>query len=172
MADGLRLKGPREAYKWWAFLAIGLSFVTIVMATSMVFVMLSDIAEDFEVTLGAVGWVVIVESLVISALLLPMGGLADRVGRRRVYVWGLVVFGIGSVLTGIAPTFGALIAARVVMAVGNALVQSVVTGLLVGAFPPEERGRAIGGQTTAVSVGAGLGPLLGGLALEVISWET
>lgn len=141
------------------------------MAFAMVFVLLSSIAETFDVTLRAVGWVVIVEALIISALLLPMGGVADAFGRRRVLILGLSVFGVGAVATGLAPTFALLIVARVVMAVGNALVQSVATGMLVAIFPPEERGRALGAQTTAVSVGAASGPLLAGVALEVLPWQ-
>ncbi len=161
----------RPARKWLAFATIGLSLVTIVFASTMVFVMLDAIAADFGVTLRSVGWVVIVDSLIVSALLLPMGGVADRIGRRRVYLTGLVVFGAGSVLVGLAPTFLALIGARVVMSIGNALVQSVMTAMIVAVFPPEERGRAIGGQTTAVSVGAACGPLLAGFVLQVAAWE-
>lgn len=158
--------------KWQAFLALALSFFTTVMAMSMVFVLLAAIAEDFGVTLRAIGWVVIVESLIVSALLLPLGGLADLVGRRRIYLTGLTVFGVGSVLTGLAPGFAALIAARVVMAVGNAMVQSVGTGMIAAAFPAHEKGRAMGAQTTAVSAGAASGPLVGGFALQVVGWQT
>jgi len=158
--------------KWRAFGAIGTSFVVIVLSTTMSFVLLPAIAEDFDVTLGAVGWVVIVESLIIAAMLLPMGGVADGLGRRRVLVAGLAVFGAGSVLTGAAPAFGLLIAARIVMSIGNAMVQSVGTGLVVASFPPGERGVALGAQTTAVAVGAAMGPLLGGFALEVTSWRS
>lgn len=161
----------RPARKWLAFSSIALSLATLVFASTMVFVMLDAIATDFGVTLRAVGWVVIVDSLIVSALLLPMGGVADRIGRRRVYVTGLVIFGAGSVLVGLAPTFLALIGARTVMAVGNALVQSVMTAMIVSVFPPEERGRAIGGQTTAVSAGAACGPLLAGFVLQIASWE-
>ena len=165
------MRSDRPANKWSAFAAIGLSMMTIVLASTMVFVLLDAIASDFGVTLRAVGWVVIVDSLIVSALLLPMGGVADRIGRRRVYIAGLVLFGVGSVLTGLAATFEALIAARVVSSLGNALVQSVMTAMVVAVFPPEERGRAIGGQTTAVSVGAACGPLVAGFALQVTSWE-
>lgn len=156
---------------WRAFAPLALSFVTIVFASTMVFVLLAAIADDFGVTLRAVGWVVIIESLIISALLLPMGRVADAIGRRRIYLWGLSVFGLGSILTGLAPTFALLIGARMVMALGNALVQSVGTGMIVSVFPPDERGRAMGAQTTAVSVGAAAGPLIGGLALQVMPWE-
>ena len=156
--------------RWKVFAAIGSSFVTIVASMSMVFVLLDAIATDYGVTLRAVGWVVIVEALVISALLLPLGRLADVVGRKRLHLIGLAVFGCGALATAVAPTFGLLIVARMVMSTGNALVQSVSTGILVAAFPPSLRGIAIGAQTTAVSVGAAGGPLVGGLALAVAPW--
>lgn len=153
-------------------MAVGLAYITIVMGSAMTFIVLSAIADDFEVTLGAVGWVVIIESLLVSALLLPMGSVADLLGRRRVLLVGMTVFGVGSVLTGLAPTFTLLIVARLVMAFGNSMTQSVGTGMLVAAFPPGERGLALGAQTTAVSVGSASGPLIAGLALEAISWST
>ncbi len=158
--------------KWQAFLAIAVSFATIVMSTSMVFVMLPAIADEFEVTLGAVGWVVIIESLVVSSLLLPLGGLADSIGRRRMYLTGLSIFAVGSVLTGLSPTFVALIAARIIMSLGNALFQSVATGMLAAAFPANEKGLVMGAQTTAVAVGAASGPLVAGFALQVTGWQT
>lgn len=165
-------RSSRYPAKWRAFGAIALAYITIVLSTSMAFLLLPAIAEDFDVTLRAVGWVVIVESLIVSALLLPMGSVADAFGRRRVLLAGMTIFGAGTLLTGFATTFTFLIVARVVMAFGNALVQSVGTGLVVTAFPPEERGLALGAQTTAVSVGAASGPLLAGLGLKVFAWDT
>ena len=108
-----------DNYKWKAFAAIGLSFFTMVMTMSMVYVALASIAEDFDVTLRAVSWVVIAEALVISALMLPMGRMADIVGRKKIHMIGLAIFGIGAVLTALAPTFWMLIVARVIMATGN-----------------------------------------------------
>ncbi|MCP5029821.1 MAG: MFS transporter [Actinomycetia bacterium] len=162
---------PDYTHKWRAFIALGISMVTAVMTMSMVFVALAAIADDFEVTLRAVSWVVIVEALIISALMLPMGRLADMVGRKRVHMAGLAVFGTGAALTALAPTFGFLIAARAVMATGNAMTQSVGTAMVVAAFPPEERGKAIGAQTTAVSIGGASGPIVAGLVLQVLPWE-
>lgn len=161
-----------RAEKWRAFAAVGISYVTIVLSMTMSFILLPAIAETFGVSLRAVGWVVITEALVVAALLLPLGGLADVIGRRRVLSAGLVVFGVGSVLAGLVPSFALLIVARVVMSLGNAMVQSVGTGMIVAAFPPEERGRSIGAQGTAVALGGAAGPLIGGLALEVVRWQT
>ena len=137
----------------------------------MSFLVLTSISDEFEVTLATVSWVVIIESLIVAALLLPLGNLGDRLGRRRVLAWGMALFGFGSAITGLAPTFALVIAARIVTSIGNALVQSIGTGLLVASFPPEERGLAMGAQTTAVSVGSATGPFLTGLLLDVLSWR-
>jgi EmrB/QacA subfamily drug resistance transporter len=160
-----------DSYKWKAFIAIGISFVTQVMSMSMVFVALSAIADDFGVTLRAVTWVVVAQALTISALMMPMGRLADIIGWRRVHLGGLLLFGGGAVFTALAPTFGVLILARVVMAAGNSMGQSVGTAMVVSVFPPRERGTAIGSQTTAVSIGGASGPIVGGFVLSVLPWE-
>lgn len=162
---------PRIAYKWQAFTAIGISFFTSVMTTSMVFVALSAIADDFGVTLRAVTWVVIVEALIISAILLPMGRVGDTIGRKRMHIIGLSIFGLGALLTGLAPTFSLLIAARVVMTIGNAMIQSVGTAMVVSVFPSAERGKAVGSQTTAVSIGGASGPIVAGVSLQFVPWE-
>ena len=162
---------PNDSYKWKAFTAIGIAFVTQVMSMSMVFVALSSIADDFGITLRAVTWVVIAQALTISALMMPMGRLADIVGWKRIHLTGLALFGAGAVFTAVAPAFWLLIVARVVMATGNAMGQSVGTAMVVSVFPPVERGTAIGSQTTAVSIGGASGPIVGGLVLQVLPWE-
>ncbi len=157
--------------RWRAFSAIALTYVTIVFASTMSFLVLTSISDEFQVTLATVSWVVIIESLIVAAFLLPLGNLGDRLGRRRVLAGGMALFGFGSAITGLAPTFALVIVARIVTSVGNALVQSIGTGLLVASFPPEERGLAMGAQTTAVSVGSATGPFLTGLLLDVLSWR-
>ncbi len=164
-------KEPATPSKWSVFAAVGLSYFITVMTTMLSILALRAIAEDFGVTLRTVGWVVIIESLIIAALLLPFGGLADLVGKHRTLRSGIALFGLGLVLTGLSSSFPLLIGARVVTALGNTLVQSVSTGILVGAFPSEERGLALGAQTTAVAAGAALGPLLGGMLLGVLNWQ-
>ncbi|MDG2111644.1 MAG: MFS transporter, partial [Actinomycetota bacterium] len=157
--------------KWRAFWAIGVAFVTNVFSMSMVFVALPSIADDYDTTLRAVGWVVIAQALTISSLMMPMGRLADQFGRRRMHLSGLALFGVGSLAVSLAPSFGLLIAARVLMAIGNAMGQSVGTAMVVAVFPPHERGKAIGSQTTAVAIGAASGPIVAGLLLSVLPWE-
>ena len=164
---------PRwQTPKWRAFTAIAVTYITIVFATAFSFLALPAIAEDFDVTLRAVGWIVIIESLLVAALLLPLGGLADAIGDKRVLRIGIAIFGAGTLFAGLAPTFVTLIIARVIMALGNALVQSVGTGMVVAVFPANERGLAMGAQTSAVAIGSAGAPLLGGLGLAVLSWNT
>ena len=160
-----------DGHKWRAFGVIAISLVTMVLSMSMVFVALAAIANDFGVTLGAVSWVVIAQALTICALMMPMGRLADMIGWKRVHLIGLALFAGGAVFIAIAPTFEILIVARVVMAVGNAMGQSVGTAMVVSVFPAHERGKAVGSQTTAVAIGGVSGPILGGLILEVLPWE-
>ncbi len=162
---------PDDSYKWKAFAAIGISFVTMVASASMVFVALSQIADDFNVTLRAVSWVVIAQGLTISAFMMPMGRLADIVGRRKVHLIGLVIFGGGAIFTAIAPSFGLLILARVITAIGNSMGQSVGTAMVISVFPSRERGMAIGSQTTAVAIGGASGPIIAGLVLQFLPWQ-
>lgn len=142
-----------------------------VMSMSMVFVGLSAIADDFDVTLRAASWVVIAQALTISALMLPMGRMADIIGRKRVHLIGLSLFMGGAIFTALAPTFGILIFARVVMAVGNSMGQSVGTAMVISVFPASERGKAIGSQTTAVAIGGAVGPAVAGILLEFLPWQ-
>ncbi len=160
------------ANKWKAYTAIAISFFTMVMSMSMVFLALESIADDFGVTLRAVAWVVIAQGLTISALMLPMGRLGDIIGRKRVHLIGLVFFAGGATFTALAPAFGLLIVSRVVMAIGNSMTQSVGTAMVISVFPPEERGKAIGSQTTAVAVGGAVGPVVAGVMLQFFAWES
>lgn len=142
-----------------------------VASQSMIFVALSQIAEDFNVTLRSVSWVVIAQGLTISALMMPMGRLADIIGRKKVHLIGLVLFASGSVLTAVVPSFGLLIMARVLAAVGNSMGQSVGTAMVISVFPDYERGKAIGSQTTAVAIGGACGPIVAGLMLQFLPWQ-
>ena len=142
-----------------------------VMSFSIVFLALSAIADDFGVTLRAVSWVVIAESLTISAVMLPLGRVADIVGRKKFHLTGMALFGGGAIFAALSPTLPILIVARVVMAVGNGMGQAVGTAIIISVFPTRERGKGLGAQTTAVAVGAAAGPIIAGLLLQFLSWR-
>jgi EmrB/QacA subfamily drug resistance transporter len=121
-------------------------------------------------SVSSVSWVLNVYAIVFAALLVPAGKLGDILGRRRVFVAGLVAFAAGSALCAAAPSLAFLIAARVLQGVGAAAVTPTSLGLLLPAFPVERRATAIGGWAAIGAVGAASGPPLGGL-LTQISWH-
>jgi EmrB/QacA subfamily drug resistance transporter len=121
-------------------------------------------------SVATVSWVLNAYAIVFAALLVPAGRLADRVGRRRAFLGGLVVFVVGSALCGVAPSVGALVAARVVQALGAALLMPTSLALVLAEFPAHERAAAIGIWAGVGAVAAGAGPPLGGVLVEA-TWR-
>jgi EmrB/QacA subfamily drug resistance transporter len=129
------------------------------------------IQRDFSgASVSDVSWVLNGYAIVFAALLVPAGKLGDIVGRRRVFVFGLLAFGAGSALCAAAPSLVFLIAARVLQGVGAAAVTPTSLGLLLPSIPVNRRAVAIGGWAALGAVGAALGPPLGGLLTEV-GWQ-
>ena len=129
------------------------------------------IAREYAGTsLGSLSWVLNGYTIVFAAVLVPAGRWADRVGRRRLLVAGLAVFGAGSLLCGLAPGVAALIAARVIQAVGAGLMVPASLSLLLAAVPAPARARAIGTWSALGALGAALGPVIGGLLVQ-LSWR-
>jgi MFS family permease len=156
---------------WYAFSAIAISFVVGVASSSMIPVALAQLADEFEVTLRSITWVVIIQGLTLSAVMMPMGRLADIIGRRKVHLLGLVIFGTGAIVTSLAPVFVVLLVARVVSAVGNSMMQSVGTAMMISVFPDSERGKALGMQSTMVAIGLASGPVFAGIMLQFFDWR-
>ncbi len=142
-----------------------------VLDISVVGLVLPVIARDLGAPLTTMAWVVLAYVLAVTGLLLAFGRLADRAGRRRVYAGGLALFLLAS--AGCAAAQGAawLIAARALQGVGAAMMSANSAALLVAAFPPEERGRALGAFGAAVGSGLALGPPLGGWLVGALSWH-
>jgi EmrB/QacA subfamily drug resistance transporter len=115
--------------------------------------------------------VVLAYLLALGTLMLSMGRLGDMIGKKPIYVTGFVIFTLGSVLCGLAPNVYWLIGFRVVQAVGGAMIMALGMAIVTEAFPPAERGRALGLTGSMVSIGIVLGPTLGGLILDVASWH-
>ncbi|HEU4382822.1 MAG TPA: MFS transporter [Anaeromyxobacteraceae bacterium] len=147
--------------------------VGIFMATldgSIVNVALPSIRLGLSATIGGVELVVTVYLLVISAALLGAGRLGDLFGHRRVYVAGLLLFTLGSGLCGVSGSLPALVASRAVQALGASATTAMAPAVVTALFPPEMRGRALGGITSVVAVGLTAGPPLGGFILQYFSW--
>lgn len=134
-------------------------------------VAMPDLVAEFSgSSLSGLSWVLNAYAIVFAALLVPAGRIADRVGRRRGFVGGLALFTLASALCGLAPSVPALVAARVVQAVGAAFLMPTSLALLLPAFPPARRPVAIGVWAAVGGVAAAFGPPLGGLLTEV-SWR-
>ena len=126
--------------------------------------------EYHGTSLSSLSWVLNGYTVVFAAVLVPAGRWADRIGRRRLFVAGLVTFSVGSLLCGLAPGVAELIAARVVQACGAGMMVPTSLSLLLAEVPAAARPRAIGTWSAIGALGAGLGPVIGGLLVQ-ISWR-
>ncbi|HWA54239.1 MAG TPA: MFS transporter [Solirubrobacterales bacterium] len=130
-----------------------------------------DLAVDFHgASLSSLSWVLNAYAIVFAALLVPAGRIADRVGRKRVFVGGLLLFAAASALCALAPSVPFLVAARVLQATGGAMMLPTTLGLILPAFPAEQRPLAIGIWSAVGGVAAALGPPIGGLLVQ-LSWR-
>lgn len=130
-----------------------------------------SIARDYAGTgLGTLSWILNAYTIVFAAVLIPAGRWADRVGRRRALVVGLAAFTGGSLLCGLAPSVGWLVAARVVQAVGAGVMVPASLSLLLAVVPVQQRARALGSWSAFGALGAALGPVIGGVLVE-IGWR-
>ena len=159
----------RDRHLVLAAAALG-AFAASIMATS-VNIVLPGLVETFGAPFATVQWVVLAYVLASIALLPAIGRLGDLLGKRRVFLTGFVAFGIGSTLCALAPTIEALILVRAIQGVGGAVLASLGLALVTDVFPAAERGRALGVNGAVMSAGVVLGPSLGGLVADALSWR-
>lgn len=156
----------------YAILAVVVAGVFMAVLDGVVVaIALPTITASFGVNLDSTQWVITAYLLTMTVLLLPMGRVADYLGRTRLFVAGLVLFTLASAACGLAPGLAFLIGARVVQAVGGSMVFSLSNALIVEAFPPSERGRALGYLGSVVAISALASPALGGGLVQALGWE-
>ncbi len=163
--------GVDYSRKWWVMLAVAMGIFLGTIDGSIVNVALPTLVDDFETSFAAVQWVVLGYLLTLATLTLPIGRLGDMVGKKRIYTVGFGVFTLFSVLAGLAPSIAWLIGARIFQAVGAAMLFALGLAIVTEAFPPHERGRALGITGSIVSVGIVIGPTVGGLLIDALSWH-
>jgi EmrB/QacA subfamily drug resistance transporter len=159
------------AGKTWVLTAATLGSTLAFVDGSVVNVALPKIESELGATFAAMQWVINAYTLCMSALLLVGGAAADQFGRRRMFVIGVSVFTVASLLCGCAPNAPALIAARALQGVGAALLVPCALALIGAAFDEHERGAAIGVWSGASAIAAGVAPLLGGALVDHASWR-
>jgi EmrB/QacA subfamily drug resistance transporter len=138
---------------------------------TIVNVALPSIGEDLDASLGELQWVLDGYLVTLTALMLLGGALGDRFGRRRVFVIGVAVFAVASLLCGVAPTAEMLIVARAVQGLGGALLVPGSLALLSATVHPDDRSRAVGAWSGLTGVASALGPFAGGWLVDAASWR-
>ncbi len=156
--------------RWWILTVLCVSLLVIVLDNSILNVAIPTIVRDLGASEGQIQWIVDAYTLVFAGLLLTMGSLGDRFGRRGALQAGFVIFGIGSLASALAGSANQLIATRAFMGIGGALIMPATLSIITNVFPREERGRAIGVWAGFAGVGGALGPLTGGFLVEHFYW--
>ena len=164
----LRLSQPSGR---WAIAATALGAGLVLLETTVLNVALPAIARDLGTGMAGMQWTVNAFALALSALVLFGGALGDRYGRRRVYLAGLGLFALASLLGGLAPNIGWLIAARALQGVGGALLVPGSLALVQAAFHRDDRARAVGAWSGMSGMAGAAGPLLGGAVVDAAGWR-
>ncbi|NKZ72002.1 MFS transporter, partial [Rhodococcus hoagii] len=168
-APALQLKSPRGR---WVVAATVLGSSLAMLDGTVVNVALPRIGEDLGAEVAGLQWVLSGYTLTLASLILFGGALGDRVGRRRVFVWGTVWFAGASALCALAPNVTILVAARLLQGVGAALLTPGSLAIISASFDEEDQGAAIGLWSGLGGVAAAVGPLLGGWLVEVAGWRS
>ena len=166
------LTGPVPAgYRWTVLVNTTIGGFMASLDGSILTVSLPTIARDLNTGVGLMLWIMMGYTVVITALLLPLGRLADMRGRVRFYLAGFIIFTLGSLFSGLAPTGVTLLCGRMFQGIGAALMWSNSTAILTDAFPTEDRGMALGINQMAVLTGSIGGLILGGVITSLLGWR-
>lgn len=158
-------------HKWAVLAAVCIALFMALLDGSIVNVAIPNIAKGLDASFSQIEWVLNAYTLVFASLLVTFGRLGDMFGRKRFFIVGLSVFGLGSLLCGLSATPTLLIASRVLQAAGAAFMMPATLSLTAVNFPPEQRGMAMGIWGAVTGVATAVGPSLGGWITELASWN-
>jgi len=167
----LRPAGPRSRSAVWAFVVTSLALFMVSLDNLVVTMALPAIRKNLHAGIQGLEWTVNAYTLTFAVLLLTGATLGERFGRRRLFVAGLALFTLASAGAAMAPSIGALVAARAVQGVGGAIVVPLTLTLLSTAVPPAKRGLALGAWGAVGGLAIAIGPLVGGAVVEGASWQ-
>jgi EmrB/QacA subfamily drug resistance transporter len=161
-----------ERARWVALVVLCLGFLMIILDQTIVNVALPSIQHDLGFSQSSLAWVVNAYLIAFGGLLLLVGRLGDLIGRKRIFLAGIAVFTVASMLCGVAQSQELLVAARFIQGVGGAMTSAVILGMIVSMFPtPGEQAKAIGVYSFVAAAGGAVGLLAGGVITEAINWH-
>lgn len=162
---------PIERQAWLALIVTTTSIFFVVINVSSVNVAFPSIRDDFGVSDAQLSWVIGAYNVAVGSLLMFAGRLADSLGRKRVFLPGVTIFGIGSVVAAVSPSVGWLIGGRIVQAIGGAVILAAGFAVVLPEFPGSRRSTAVGIGGAAGALGGVVGPVVGSLIIDVFSWR-
>src|SRR4030042_2697172 len=161
-----------DNHRWWVLGTVGIGIFMSTLDASIVNISLPTIMGYFKASLALSEWVILSYLLVITGLLLPLGRLADMMGRKKILRLGFMVFSLGSALCALSQNPPQLILFRSLQAVGAAMLMANSFAIITAVFPSTERGRALGINGTIVAIGFTVGPTLGGILASTLGWRS
>ncbi|MFC9953585.1 MFS transporter [Streptomyces prasinus] len=171
-AEPARDEGTPDARQLRGILtAVSIALMAVIASVSGLNVAQTHMAVEYGASQSTILWIINIYTLTLAALLLPLGAIGDRLGRKPVLVAGLGVFGAANVVAGLAPTAEIMLAARVAGGVGAAMIMPITLAVITSTFPEEQRGRAIGVWTGVAGGGGILGMFLSALLVDVADWR-